>query len=157
MTKSDRGERSSRGEYQSSGDPASEAGDAACPSTLRKEPNLFDAVAIVVGTIIGSGIFLIPSSLAAQLNCLGAVLLLWLVGGVLTLFGALSAELGSIFPGTGGLCTATWMGLFVLFAVIGCCVPFMVQHGSDIGAGLNVPVDTLLFSGASLCLARSQP
>jgi hypothetical protein len=60
MTKSDRGEWSSRGEYQSAGDPASEAGDAACPSTLRKELHLFDAVAIVVGTIIGSGIFLMP-------------------------------------------------------------------------------------------------
>ncbi len=52
---------------------------------------------------------------------------------------------------------ATWIGLFVLFAVIVFCVPFMVQHGSDIGAGLNVPVDTLLFSGVTLCLARSQP
>lgn len=106
MTKSDRGERSSRGEYQSTGDPASEAGDAACPATLLKELNLFDAVAIVVGTIIGSGIFLIPSSIATQLHSLGAVLLVWVVGGVLTLFGALSlAELGSIFPSTGGLCT----------------------------------------------------
>ena len=106
MTRSDRAEWSSRGEYQSTGDPASEAGDAACPSTLRKELNLFDAVAIVVGTIIGSGIFLIPSSIAAQLNSLAAVLLVWVVGGVLTLFGALSlAELGAVFPGTGGLCT----------------------------------------------------
>ena len=74
--------------------------------TLRTELNLFDTVAIVVGTIIGSGIFLLPSFVAAQLNSLGAVLLVWLVGGVLTMFGALSlAELGSIYPGTGGLCT----------------------------------------------------
>jgi amino acid transporter len=78
----------------------------ASPPTLRKELNLFDAVAIVVGTVIGSGIFLIPSSIAAQLNSLGAVLLVWVVGGILTLCGALSlAELGSIFPGSGGLCT----------------------------------------------------
>jgi basic amino acid/polyamine antiporter, APA family len=60
----------------------------------------------VVGTIIGSGIFLIPTSIAAQLNSLGAVLLVWVLGGILTLCGALSlAELGSIFTGTGGLCT----------------------------------------------------
>src|ERR1700732_859780 len=74
--------------------------------TLRKELNLFDAVAVVVGTVIGSGIFLLPSFVAAQLNFLGAVLLVWVVGGILTVFGALSmAELGSIYPGTGGLCT----------------------------------------------------
>lgn len=79
---------------------------AAPPLALRKELNLFDTVAIVVGTTIGSGIFLIPSSIAAELNSFGAVLLVWVLGGILTVFGALSlAELGSIYPGTGGLCT----------------------------------------------------
>lgn len=79
---------------------------AAAPPALRRELNLFDAVAIVVGTTIGSGIFLLPSSIASDLNSLGAVLLVWVLGGMLTVFGALSlAELGSIYPGTGGLCT----------------------------------------------------
>jgi len=89
------------------GRPAFSAEDVvAAPPTLRKELNLFDAVAIVVGTVIGSGIFLIPSFIAAQLNSLWTVLLVWVVGGILTVFGALSlAELGSIYPGTGGLCT----------------------------------------------------
>jgi basic amino acid/polyamine antiporter, APA family len=73
---------------------------------LRKELNLFDIAAIVVGTIIGSGIFLLPSFIAAQLNSLAAVMLVWAVGGILTVFGALSlAELSSIYPGAGGLCT----------------------------------------------------
>src|SRR5215469_6439544 len=73
---------------------------------LRKELNLFDGIAIVVGTIIGSGIFLLPHSVALRLDSLGAVLLVWAVGGILSLVGALSlAELGSMFPGTGGLCT----------------------------------------------------
>jgi APA family basic amino acid/polyamine antiporter len=68
--------------------------------------NLVDAVAMVVGTVIGSGIFLLPSFVAIQLHSLVAVMLVWLVGGLLSLFGALSlAELGSIYPGTGGLCT----------------------------------------------------
>lgn len=76
------------------------------PPGLRKELNGFDAGAVVVGTIIGSGIFLLPSSVAVQIDSLGAVLLVWVLGGLLTLFGALSlAELGSIYPGTGGLCT----------------------------------------------------
>jgi len=51
---------------------------------------------------------------------------------------------------------ATWIGLFVLFAVIVFCVPITVQQGSNIGSGLNVLVDTLLLSGAALCLAGSQ-
>jgi amino acid transporter len=43
--------------------------------------SLFDAVAVVVGTIIGSGIFLLPSSIAAEVDSLGIVLLVWAVGG----------------------------------------------------------------------------
>jgi basic amino acid/polyamine antiporter, APA family len=84
-----------------------ETGSGSAPAVgLRRELNLFDAVAVVVGTIIGSGIFLLPSSIAAQINSFGVVLLVWVIGGLLTLFGALSlAELGSIYPGTGGLCT----------------------------------------------------
>lgn len=56
---------------------------------LRRELNLFDVTAIVVSTIIGSLILLIPSFIAAQLKSLGAVLV-WVVGGILTVFGALS-------------------------------------------------------------------
>jgi len=44
-------------------------------------------------------------------------------------------------------------GLFVLLSTIMFCVPIMVQNGSNIGAGLNVVWDTLLLSGAMLCLA----
>ncbi len=73
---------------------------------LRKELTLFDAVTVVAGTVIGSGIFLLPSFVAAQLDSLGAVLLVWVAGGILTVFGALSlAELGALYPGAGGLCT----------------------------------------------------
>jgi APA family basic amino acid/polyamine antiporter len=92
--------------HESEEDVAAIAGGAPASARLRKELNVFDATAVVVGTVIGSGIFLLPSFVAAQLHSLGAVLLVWLVGGVLSLFGALSlAELGSIYPGTGGLCT----------------------------------------------------
>jgi basic amino acid/polyamine antiporter, APA family len=73
---------------------------------LRRELTLFDVAAIVVGTIIGSGIFLIPSIIAAHLDSFGAVLLVWAAGGLVTVCGALSlAELGSMYPGTGGLCS----------------------------------------------------
>lgn len=63
-----------------------------------------DGIALVVGTVIGSGIFLVPGPIAMQLHSLSAVLLAWIVGGLLSLFGALSlGELGSMYPGAGGL------------------------------------------------------
>lgn len=78
----------------------------ASPNSLRKELTVFDATSVVVGTIIGSGIFLLPSSIASELDSIGSVLFVWALGGVLTLFGALSlAELGAMYPETGGLCT----------------------------------------------------
>ena len=72
--------------------------------TLRRELGLCDAIAIVAGTVIGSGIFLVPNSVAKQLPSLSAVVLVWLTGGLLSLFGALAlGELGAAFPGAGGL------------------------------------------------------
>jgi APA family basic amino acid/polyamine antiporter len=63
-----------------------------------------DGIALVVGTVIGSGIYLVPGPIAVQLHSLGPVLLVWIVGGVLSLCGALSlGELGSLYPGAGGL------------------------------------------------------
>jgi hypothetical protein len=50
---------------------------------------------------------------------------------------------------------AAYAGSFVLFAVIFFCVPYMLQYASDVGKGLNVPADTLVLSGALLCLAGS--
>jgi basic amino acid/polyamine antiporter, APA family len=73
-------------------------------ANLRRELGAFDATSVVVGTVIGSAIFLIPSSIAADIGSAKAVFLIWLGGGVLTLFGALSlAELGAIYPRAGGL------------------------------------------------------
>jgi len=73
-------------------------------SELRKELTVLDATSIVVGTIIGSAIFLIPSTVATLVGSPSLVLVVWVVGGILTVFGALSlAELGSMYPGAGGL------------------------------------------------------
>lgn len=63
-----------------------------------------DGTALVVGTVIGSGIFLVPGPIAGYLHSLLAVLLVWTVGGALSLSGALSlGELGAMYPGAGGL------------------------------------------------------
>ena len=62
------------------------------------------ATAMVVGTIIGASIFVQPSEITGQVPTVAAVLLVWLVSGVLTLIGALvCAELASTFPQTGGV------------------------------------------------------
>jgi len=61
------------------------------------------AMAIVVGTIIGSGIFLVPTEMMAAVGSSGLVYLAWIVGGLLSLFGAMTyAELGSMLPYAGG-------------------------------------------------------
>jgi basic amino acid/polyamine antiporter, APA family len=63
----------------------------------------FDAVMIVVGSIIGSGIFLKVSNIDAKVPSFGAIMAVWLLGGVATLFGSLSlAELAAMLPHAGG-------------------------------------------------------
>ena len=71
---------------------------------LVRELGRADGIALVVGTVIGSGIYLVPGPIAGQLHSLSAVLLVWAVGGLLSLSGALSlGELGAMYPGAGGL------------------------------------------------------
>jgi APA family basic amino acid/polyamine antiporter len=61
------------------------------------------ATAIVVGTIIGSGIFLVPHEMVRAVGSSGLVYLAWFTGGLLSLFGAMTyAELGAMMPYAGG-------------------------------------------------------
>lgn len=62
-----------------------------------------DATAIVIGIVIGSGIFVLPNLIAKNLPSAAAILTVWIVSGVLSFFGALAyAELGAMMPATGG-------------------------------------------------------
>jgi amino acid transporter len=62
-----------------------------------------DAIALVVGTVVGAGIFRTPGAVAANAPSPGAMLGVWCLGGLVTLAGALCyAELGSAFPHPGG-------------------------------------------------------
>lgn len=71
---------------------------------LRRELGLIDSIAIGMGVMIGSGIFLMAGSVARQLHSVMAVVCVWTVGGMLSLCGALSlSELGAMFPRAGGL------------------------------------------------------
>src|SRR5712664_3460441 len=61
------------------------------------------SAAIVVGTMIGTGIFLKPAEMAADAGSIVIVLAAWIAGGILSLFGALAfAELGAAIPEAGG-------------------------------------------------------
>lgn len=73
------------------------------PATLVRELKLSHAGAIVVGTIIGSGIFLVPREMMQAVGSAKLVYLAWIVGGLLSFFGALTyAELGAMKPEAGG-------------------------------------------------------
>jgi APA family basic amino acid/polyamine antiporter len=64
---------------------------------------VWHATSIVAGTIIGSGIFLVPAEMMQAVGSAGLVYLAWIVGGLLSFFGALTyAELGSMRPFAGG-------------------------------------------------------
>ncbi len=70
---------------------------------LRRDLGAWAATAVVVGSIIGSGIFLVPKTMILRVGSPEAVLAVWVIGGVLSLFGALSyAELAAAMPETGG-------------------------------------------------------
>ncbi|QSA96023.1 APC family permease [Methylococcus sp. EFPC2] len=62
-----------------------------------------EAGAIVTGSVVGTGIFLVPSTIARETGSVAGAFLVWLVGGLLSLAGALSyAELGAAMPEAGG-------------------------------------------------------
>jgi APA family basic amino acid/polyamine antiporter len=69
------------------------------PRTL----GILDTTAIVIGIVIGSGIFLLPNLIARHLPSANAILAVWIVAGLLSLIGAFAyAELGAMLPATGG-------------------------------------------------------
>lgn len=78
--------------------------DRSAPSgELPRVLNYWDAAALAVGIIIGSGIFAVPPSIARALDTFPSMISVWVLGGVLALCGALCyAELAAMFPRSGG-------------------------------------------------------
>jgi len=70
---------------------------------LPRKLSVVDSAAIVVGTVIGSAVFIVPNSVAQNLQSVPAFLGVWMFTGILSFFGALAyAELGAMMPSTGG-------------------------------------------------------
>jgi APA family basic amino acid/polyamine antiporter len=74
-------------------------------ATLQRTLGLRDLILLIIGTVIGSGIFIVPGAVLRQVNGgIGLAMLVWLVGGILSLLGALTyGELAAMNPKAGGI------------------------------------------------------
>jgi APA family basic amino acid/polyamine antiporter len=72
-------------------------------SDLPRRLGAIDATAIIIGIVIGGGIFVLPNVVARNAPSYAAIVSVWIAGGILSFCGALAyAELGSMLPATGG-------------------------------------------------------
>src|SRR4029453_6872389 len=122
--------RRARGPYRAGGrsgardrgpgarDPAPSGGFVSAPATpvpaaapaigredgLQRGLNLWDTTLLILGLVIGGGIFLTPAAIARALPAPGWILAVWVIGGLLTIAGGLVyAELGAMMPEAGGM------------------------------------------------------
>jgi basic amino acid/polyamine antiporter, APA family len=140
---------------------------------LPRRLGVLDATVIVIGIVIGSGIFLLPNLIARNLPSPAAILAAWIVSGLLSFFGALAyAELGAMMPDTGGhyvylreaygplcafVCGWTFMlavlsggsaWLAVTFAIyVGYFVPLTPTLGKVVSIGLIVALSAVNYVG----------
>ncbi|HLX11460.1 MAG TPA: amino acid permease, partial [Bacteroidota bacterium] len=74
------------------------------PTELPRKLTLLDSTMINIGTMIGSGIFIVPATIALALHASSLIVFVWVFAGIVSLFGALSvAELGAAMPNAGGI------------------------------------------------------
>ena len=71
---------------------------------LKRTLGFWTATSVVAGSIIGSGVFMKPATMAEQLGSPIWLIIVWILAGIFSLFGALIyAELGAMLPQTGGI------------------------------------------------------
>ena len=71
---------------------------------FRKSLNLFDAAAIAMGSMIGSGIFIVSADIARNVGAPGWLLVVWIIAAVMTVMAAASyGELSGMMPRSGGV------------------------------------------------------
>ncbi len=94
-----------------------------------------DATALVVGSMIGSGIFIVSADILRQMHSPGLLLAVWLLSGVVTLLGALSyGELAAMFPKAGGNYVYLREGVSPLFGYLYGWTLFVVIQTGTIAA-----------------------
>ena len=70
---------------------------------FKRELGLLDGTMLVVGSMIGSGIFIVSSDIARQVGSAGWLTLIWIISGIITMIAAVSyGELSAMFPKAGG-------------------------------------------------------
>ncbi|KAF6079476.1 solute carrier family 7 member 9 [Phyllostomus discolor] len=124
-------------------------------TSLQKEVGLLSGICIIVGTIIGSGIFISPKAVLSNTGAVGPCLIIWAACGILATLGALCfAELGTMITKSGGeypyLMEAfgpipaylfSWTSLFIIkpssFAII--CLSFSEYATAPFYAGCKPP------------------
>jgi APA family basic amino acid/polyamine antiporter len=102
------------------------------PGELKPRLGLFTVLAIVVGAVIGSGIFKKPASMAETLGSPELMMAVWAIAGIVTLFGALTnAEVAGLIPKTGGQYKffEKMYGRFIAF-MYGWAIIAVIQTGS---------------------------
>jgi len=103
------------------------------PAELERTLGLRDLILLIVGTVIGSGIFIVPGAVLRQTNgSIALAMLVWLVGGILSLLGALTyGELSARAPQAGGLYVfiRDGFGRFPAF-LYGWALFFVISSGS---------------------------
>jgi len=138
-------------------------------STLNRRLGAFSATMIIVGSMIGSGIFIAPSIMAGYVATPGTWLGLWVVGGVLTLLGALAyAELCAMMPHAGGqyVFLREAFGPLVSF-LYGWTLFLVIQTGFNAavaiafskflgGVGLHLGENDIVASAGGFTLSRAQ-
>ncbi len=105
------------------------------PNEFVRAITRLDATALVVGSMIGSGIFIVSADIARQVESPGLLLLVWILAGVVTLMGALTyGELAAQFPKAGGQYVYLREAISPLFGFLYGWTLFMVIQTGTIAA-----------------------
>src|ERR1700677_1989945 len=102
------------------------------------------AMAVVIGTVIGSGVFVKPRQVAQTVPNFGLAASVWLLGGLLALLGALAlAEVAVLYPKAGGNYVFLREGYGRLFGFLFGWVEFWIIRGASLAALATVFADSL--------------
>ena len=117
------------------------------PGAAGRPLGLWMATALVVGTMIGSGIFLVSADILRQVHTPGVMLLVWALSGVITLMGALSyGELAAMFPRAGGQYVYLREGVSPLFGYLyGWTLFAVIQTGTIAAVAVAFAKFTAIF------------